>query len=271
MTVERGVGEQLSDYYEPVAGFEDISGMQARFSAEIAQKLSNLGPDNTTVIIPLIGGMYQWWRLQEIVPELVCELQLNALFVARDYTNKLKLSKNVASMPHVVVLDDIGDELTQSRDICKLTEVQCAENIHFFSPVRKVHTRAKMEVLNTERRARNLPEIDFFIPYCFPNDESGKAPWVCSGFGMDEGPDVSNLPPGNFRGSLASLAASQRMSTVCYKRKPAVLPRYSMEIQLFGLAAELESLRERNRLIDLETYKGDWQQQFRMIQRWLGE
>ena len=261
----------MSNYYEPVAGFENISPMQAQFSAEVAQRISELDPNHTAVIIPLIGGIYQWWRLQEAAPKLVSELQPNAVFVAKNNAGMLKLSKDVARLPHVVVLDDIGDALTQFGEICELPGVECAKSVNFFSPVRKVHTLAKMEAFNAERQVRQLPKVDFFIPYYFPDDENGEAPWVCSGFGMNEGPDTTELTEENFPGSLPSLAVNQRMSTTCYKRKPGIAPRYSMEIQLFGFAARQGSPRERNRLIDLEACKGDWKQQFRMIQRWYSE
>ncbi len=261
MTAERRVVEQLSDYYEPVVGFEDISGIQAQFSTDVAQRLSELNLDKTSVVIPLIGGMYQWWRLQDTAPELVSRLQPYAVFVARDSVGGLHFSNN-SLMQHVVVLDDIADRLGQFEEICRLPEIQCAESMHFFTPTRKIHTESRMQ---------EFSHVDFFIPHCFPNDENGNPIWVCSGFGMNEGPNVNELRQENFRGSLASLAANQRMSTVCYKRKPTVVPRYSMEIQLFGLATGQGSLRERNRLIDLETYKGNWQRQFHMVESWPSE
>ncbi|MCR4329426.1 MAG: hypothetical protein NUV65_02675 [Candidatus Roizmanbacteria bacterium] len=278
MTADQRETESLYTYYEPISGFKDIRDKQADFSCNVADIIIKLGPEDTTVVVPLIGGMYQWWRLEDVAPGLVKVLRPNVVFMAKDPSGAVHF-RGQPMLRHVFKLDDIGDELSELGRLLASDEVTNSkhiETVHFSAPVQKTHTQALMEELNQHRPALGLPLVDFYIPHVLPNDVNGEPIWVCSGFGMNEGPDPAKLSGGNLPGSLTSLAAYQRMVNICLKRREGVVPNYAMEIQYLALLLRSEAnhpdqTRRVNKLIDLETYKGNWQRQFNMVDRWIGE
>ena len=272
MTVDQREDETLHRYYEVIPGFEDIHDMQVAFSNDVARRIIELGPQDTTVVVPLIGGMQQLWCLADAAPELVPALRQNVVFMAKDSSGNVHFHGQPVRR-HVVAIDDIGDMLDELKRLLasgEFTSSQNIETVHFFAPVGKIHTPELMVNLNRDRKGKGLPEVDFYIPHILPNDANGEPIWVCSGFGMNEGPDPRKLSGGNVSGSLTSLASYQRTADVCLRRREGVVPNYVMEIRHF---ASLQRPRSKHpdqtgrthKLIDLETYIDDWQRQFRLI------